>query len=140
MGFQVDFGRIGVTGVVIHADALSSRRRNLQVGQAIQLLTEFDGPMILAGDLNIDLDLDKRRDLFTDDEYRDVETYNYLSERLTDTTVGTGSTAEPDRRLDYVFVSGWRDVVTAGPWRRQRAAGMDHDPVVVDLYPPQPNR
>ena len=27
---------------------------------------------LLAGDLNLDLDLDKRRDLFTDDEYRDV--------------------------------------------------------------------
>ena len=137
LGFQVSLpGDLRLTGVVVHADAFSSRLRNEQVGQAAELVDDVDGPVLLAGDLNIDLDLDKRRDLFSDDEYRDVETYNYLGERLVDATLGTGSTAEPDRRLDYVFVSGgWCEVVAAGPWRRQRAPGMDHDPVVVDLRP-----
>ena len=137
LGFRVRLpGDLRLTGVVVHADALSSRLRNEQVGRAAELIADVDGPVLLAGDLNIDLDLDKRRDLFSDDQYLDVETYNYLGEKLVDATQGTGSTAEPDRRLDYVFVSGgWCEVVAAGPWRRQRAPGMDHDPVVVDLRP-----
>ncbi len=137
LGFRLRLAdELRLTGVAIHADALSSRLRNQQVGQAVELVENVDGPVLLAGDLNIDLDLDKRRDLFSDDQYLDVETYNYLAERFVDATLGTGSTAEPDRRLDYVFVSGgWCEVVAAGPWRRQRAPGMDHDPVVADLRP-----
>ena len=91
---------------------------------------------MLAGDLNLDLDLDKRHDLFSDDEYRDVETYNYVASRMFDTALGTGSTAEPDRRLDYVFVTPGTDVHHAAPWKGRRAEGMDHDPLVVDLIPP----
>jgi endonuclease/exonuclease/phosphatase family metal-dependent hydrolase len=88
----------------------------------------------LAGDFNLDLDLDKRRDLFTDDEYRDVETYNYVANRLVDAARGRGSTAEPDRRLDYIFAE--REaflVIDSGPWKGHRSGQMDHDPVVADL-------
>ena len=99
------------------------------------LLSRFpDHLKILAGDLNLDIDIDKRRDLFTDDEYLDVETYNYIVRRLSDVTLNTGSTAEPDRRLDYIFADAKRlNVVHAGPWKGKRVADMDHDPVVADL-------
>ena len=82
---------------------------------------------------NVDLDLDKRRDLFSNDAYRDVESYNYVASALDDATRGTGSTAEPDRRLDYVFASPELLATAAGPWKGRRAGDMDHDPVVVDL-------
>ena len=89
---------------------------------------------ILAGDLNLDIDLDKRRNLFSDDAYLDVETYNYVAQRLSDVTLNTGSTAEPDRRLDYIFADAKRfNLVHSGPWKGRRVADMDHDPVVVDL-------
>lgn len=130
-------GLLPLAVVVVHADASSSEKRNGQIGTATRALFARDEPgRILAGDLNLDVDLGKRRDLFTDDEYRDVETYNWLAGRLTDAGLFGGSTAEPDRRLDYVFVEGKRlEVLGAGPWKGRRAGRMDHDPVVADLRP-----
>jgi endonuclease/exonuclease/phosphatase family metal-dependent hydrolase len=83
--------------------------------------------------LNLDLDLDKRRDLFTDAEHRDVESYNYVASRLFDVGMGRGSTAEPDRRLDYIFINAELGVTAAGAWKGRRVREMDHDPVVADL-------
>lgn len=125
-----------VRAVGVHADAFSAARRNELLGAlADALLASGEADVrVLAGDCNLDLDLDKRRDLFSDDAYLDVETYNYLAERYRDAARGTGATAEPDRRLDYLFLDapGW-DVVGAGPWRGERTGDMDHDPLVVDL-------
>ncbi|MCZ6597178.1 MAG: endonuclease/exonuclease/phosphatase family protein [Planctomycetota bacterium] len=129
--------RLGVVSAVgVHAHAFSSRRRNLVVGSALDSLREEarSSALVFAGDLNLDLDLDKHRDLFSDDAHRDVETYNYVAERLLDAARGAGPTAEPDRRLDYVFVSEDAfEVVQAGPWKGRRVGSMDHDRVVVDL-------
>jgi len=120
----------------IHADPYSAQRRNRLIGWATDvLMSRFpDHLKILAGDLNLDIDIDKRRDLFTDDEYLDIETYNYVAQRLSDVTLNTGSTAEPDRRLDYIFADYKRlKVIHSGPWKGKRVADMDHDPVVADL-------
>jgi endonuclease/exonuclease/phosphatase family metal-dependent hydrolase len=120
----------------IHADPYSAQRRNRLIGWATDVLMgRFpDHLKILAGDLNLDIDIDKRRDLFSDDEYLDIETYNYVAQYLSDVTLNTGSTAEPDRRLDYIFADLKRlKVVRAGPWKGKRVADMDHDPVVADL-------
>jgi endonuclease/exonuclease/phosphatase family metal-dependent hydrolase len=125
-----------LSAVGLHADTFSSRRRNHQIGSTVDFLLRRhpNTPKIVAGDLNLDLDLGKRRDLFSDDSYRDVETYNYVAERLTDTASGRGSTAEPDRRLDYIFVSPEHfALVAAGPVRGRRHGHMDHDPVVADV-------
>ena len=89
---------------------------------------------ILAGDLNLDIDLDKRRDLFTDNEHLDVETYNCIAQHFSDVAVNTGSTAEPDRRLDYIFADADSlKVIRSGPWKGKSVADMNHDPVVADL-------
>jgi len=120
----------------LHAHAWSSEERNREIGGAVNVLLDAGRglPRLLLGDLNLDLDLDKRRDLFSDDAYRDVETYNFVADRLVDAAGGTGPTAEPDRRLDYVFVSpDLISVQQAGPLRDRRAADMDHDPVLADL-------
>ena len=125
-----------IVGVDLHADAFSAERRNEQIGGAVDALHRrmSDVAHVVAGDLNLDLDLDKRRDLFTNNEYRDIETYNFVAERLNDVARGRGSTAEPDRRLDYIFVSPRHFVVVdAGPARGRRRGDMDHDPVVADL-------
>ena len=120
----------------IHADPYSAKERNTLIGQAADVLMKQDSGhlKILAGDLNLDVDIEKRRDLFSDNEHLDVETYNYLVQHLSDVTRDTGATAEPDRRLDYIFADAARVRVNrAGPWKGRRVADMDHDPVVADL-------
>lgn len=122
--------------VGMHANAFSARDRNQSIGLAGEFLDQDNRGLrtLLAGDLNLDLDIDKRRDLFTDNEYLDVETYNYLASKMLDTGLGGGPSAKPDRRIDYIFVeSGAFQVQAAGPWRGQRVGGMDHEPVVADL-------
>lgn len=122
--------------VNIHADAYSASRRNQTIGEAIEILKRRpnDWPAILAGDLNLDVDLSKRRDLFTDNDYLDVETYNVVATDYIDAALNGGATAEPDRRLDYLFVDKHRfTVLAAGPIRNKRIEDMDHDPVVADL-------
>lgn len=129
-------GKRPLIAVALHADAFSARQRNLSIGRAVELLHSSSRqlPRILAGDLNLDLDLGKRGDLFTDDEHLDVESYNYVTQKLFDVAAGSGSTAEPDRRLDYIFASPEDfEVLSAGPWKGRRAADMDHDPLVADL-------
>jgi endonuclease/exonuclease/phosphatase family metal-dependent hydrolase len=120
----------------IHADPYSAKRRNVLIGRATDVLMNHppDHLKILAGDLNLDIDIGKRSDLFSDDDYLDVETYNYIAQRLSDVTLNTGSTAEPDRRLDYIFADAKiMKVIHSGPWKGKRVADMDHDPVVADL-------
>ena len=120
----------------IHAHPYSARARNMLIGQATDaLMNHVPGYLkILAGDLNLDVDFGKRRDLFSNDQHLDVETYNYLLQHLSDLTQKTGATAEPDRRLDYIFADTERaKVLRAGPWKSRRVADMDHDPVVADL-------
>ncbi len=120
----------------VHAHAYSAERRNRELGWLSRQLhhSARGTPVILGGDLNLDLDLDKRRDLFSDNAHRDVETYNYVAGQFLDAARGTGSTAEPDRRLDYIFVTPQEfEVVAAGPRRDRRVGDMDHDPLVADL-------
>jgi endonuclease/exonuclease/phosphatase family metal-dependent hydrolase len=129
-------GKPAVACVALHADAYAARERNSSIGRCAELLQRIDWTRckVLAGDLNLDLDLDKRRELFTNDEHLDVETYNFVADRLTDAGLDRGNTADPDRRLDYVFVDpGAFRVVRAGPWKGQRVGDMDHDPMVADL-------
>jgi endonuclease/exonuclease/phosphatase family metal-dependent hydrolase len=124
--------------VVVHADAFNAENRNGTLGASSDYLQarRDSGATILAGDLNLDLGLDRRGDLFSNDEYLDVETYNFLGVGTVDVGLGSGATAEPDRRLDYIFVEeGEFEVLQAGPWAGQRTAEMDHHPVVVDLRP-----
>lgn len=127
-----------VVALIVHANAFSAKDRNAEVGGAVEVLRaaarERPGALaLLAGDLNLDLDLDKRRDLFTDDSHLDVETYNYVVRFFADAARGRGATAEPDRRLDYLFVGPGFEARAAGPWKDRRVGDMDHDPVVADL-------
>ncbi len=117
----------------VHADAFAAEERNAMLGYLADRLPRGE-PCLLGGDLNLDLDLDKRRDLFTDDSHKDVETYNYLARDLEDFCRTCGATADPDRRLDYLFASPMdfmRD--SGGVVRGRRSGAMDHDPLVVDL-------
>ncbi|MFT5289625.1 MAG: endonuclease/exonuclease/phosphatase family metal-dependent hydrolase [Planctomycetota bacterium] len=126
----------------VHAGAFSPEDRNELLGVTRSLMDRHAETRLrlLGGDLNIDLDPDARRDLFSDDARLDVQTYNFLLQAgsglpgLVDVTSETGPTAEPDRRLDYFFASPeLAEGAKAAVWRGQRAGGMDHDPVFVEL-------
>jgi endonuclease/exonuclease/phosphatase family metal-dependent hydrolase len=120
----------------LHADVYSARRRNRLIGQAATLLSDESRikARLLGGDLNLDIDLNKRHDLFTDNEQLDVETYNTIAQRFQDAALNAGSTAEPDRWLDYIFLDRSAFVLLqAGPWKGQRIAEMDHDPLIADM-------
>ncbi len=129
-------GSQAVLAVSLHADAFSAKKRNLQIGE---VMSHLEGrhqrwPTLLVGDFNLDLDLDKRRDLFSNDEYRDVESYNLVTQELHDAGLGKGATAEPDRRLDYVFYHpAHLRLQEAGPLSGSRFGSMDHDPLVADF-------
>jgi len=124
--------------VGLHADPFSARNRNLTLGRASDYLRSFQAakPTLLVGDFNLDLDLDKRHDLFSDDQYLDVETYNYLAKERLDAGLGSGPSAKPDRRIDYLFIvpSDFK-VVQCAPYLNQRSPGMDHHPLAADLQP-----
>lgn len=134
LGVRYRLGGRTLAVIALHASAFSARERNREIGPTLDALLEQRADAhLLAGDLNLDLDLDKRGDLFSNDQTLDVETYNYVAEELADAARGRGATAEPDRRLDYVFLSPALPVRAAGPWRGRRTGTMDHDPLVVDL-------
>lgn len=122
---------------VLHAEAFSAERRNLEIGAAVEQLegasAEPSAGHLLLGDLNLDLDIGERGDMFTDDRHLDVETYNFATRHLDDLGLGCGPTAQPDRRLDYILASTLLEVLQAGPWSGPAIPGMDHKPLVVDL-------
>lgn len=137
VGLRMEVEGAVIEAAGIHAHAFSAEERNGAVGALLEALLARPADLhVFAGDLNLDLDLDKRRDLFTDDEHLDVETYNFVAGRLDDAARGRGATAEPDRRLDYVFVSPRARIEGAGPWKGRRVGSMDHDPVVLDVALP----
>lgn len=119
---------------VLHASAWRAEERNEQIGRAVEALLSSAGDVrLLVGDLNLDVDPGARRDIFSDRAHLDVQTYAYLSARLTDAGLGGGATAEPDRRLDYIFFSADQlQLEACAPWRGQREGKMDHHPLVAD--------
>lgn len=130
--WTVEGRSLAVVGV--HASAFSARDRNRELGPLLEALLERRADAhVLAGDLNLDLDLDKRADLFSNELELDVASYNFVAERLVDCARRAGPTAEPDRRLDYLFASPELTTVTAAPWRGHRAGSMDHEPLLADL-------
>jgi len=134
LGLTLTLGERELALLALHADAFSAEDRNREVGPLVEALLERRADAyLLAGDLNLDLDLDKRADLFSSDLHLDVETYNFVATRLVDVGRRAGPTAEPDRRLDYVFVSAALEARSVGPWKGRRVGSMDHDPLVADL-------
>ncbi len=125
----------------LHADAFSASTRNEELGQSVDgLLRVLNGEGaigLLGGDFNLDLDLDKRGDLFSDDQQLDVESYNYATSQFEDLGLGRGNTAAPDRRIDYLLLhAGQYTLGAGGPLKGRRSGQMDHDPLVVDLHLP----
>ncbi|MSR47161.1 MAG: endonuclease/exonuclease/phosphatase family protein [Planctomycetes bacterium] len=116
----------------VHAPAWNARERRRAIGNVADRLLATPGPSrIFGGDLN--LDVSQRSDLFSNDPDSDVAIYNWLAERLTDLGLKAGPTAEPDRRLDYLFASADLAPFHALVLEGFRGPTMDHDPLLVTL-------
>jgi len=127
-------GASEVLVAALHATPWSAQARNAEVGALAEALGRAESvPAMLLGDLNLEAQVEGRQDVFSDDGYLDVETYGYLTRTLVDTGRTAGATAQPDRRIDYVFASPDLAVVGAVVVRGRRRSTMDHDPLVVDL-------
>jgi len=130
--WRIDGRSIAVGNV--HASAWSARERRRLIGGAVDRLFAAPGTArLFGGDLN--LDVGQRSDLFSGDPGSDVAIYNWVAARLTDAGAAAGPTAEPDRRLDYLFTSPELRALHARVLPDHRGPTMDHDPLDLLLAP-----
>ena len=138
-GFEVvptSSGRLAVAALLpgtavlaLHVDAWRSRVRAQQVGELVAWSVRREEPrVILAGDLNLDLDHPVTQDA------HDRATAALLDKELVDLTGSHGPTWCLGRRLDYIL--GRRPAPrahTAHLARAERLPLGDHFPLVVDV-------
>ncbi len=130
--WRIDERTIAVGNV--HASAWNARERRRLIGGAVDRLFAAPGQArLFGGDLN--LDVGQRSDLFSGDPESDVAIYNWVAARLTDVGAAAGPTAEPDRRLDYLFTSPELRTLHARVLPDRRGPTMDHDPLELLLVP-----
>ena len=92
---------------------------------------------LLLGDLNLDVEAGAGQDMFSDREHLDEESYAFLCAAFADAGLGSGPTAEPDRRLDYIFYQGQGlSLEECAPLRGRRVGKMDHHPLIADFELP----
>ena len=119
-----------------HADAFSSARRRTFAGDVVDWARGRDEGQIafIAGDLNFEVSIRNKTNLFTDDAKNDSESYGYLSKYFRDLGREAGETSINDRRIDYVF--GPPETVTlrrAEVLRGTAIGRMDHWPLLVEV-------
>lgn len=96
------------------------RVRQIQVGEMLEVMRGFNGPMILFGDMNAKPNAAELRPLF-----------DFLHDALPlGDNAGTYPAEAPNERIDYVFVSKDVHVETV---RVLPTAASDHRPVIADL-------
>ena len=119
--------------VGVHADAYDAEKRNEVLGAVHDYLAPKENTVqIVAGDLNLDVGRFGDGQVFSANDYRDLESYNYLSQQVTDVGLQAGPTADPHRRLDYIFVRGLQ-ALAVSTIHGQRRGDMDHDPLCADF-------
>src|SRR5688572_16784520 len=119
-----------------HADAFSSARRRTFGGDVVDWARgrpQGETPFI-AGDLNLEVSVRNKTNLFTDDVKNDSETYGYFSKYFRDLGRDAGETSINDRRIDYVFGPAETVTLRRAEVLRGTAIGkMDHWPLLVEV-------
>jgi len=126
-----------VTFISAHADAYNSKKRRTFVGDIVDWAQPklSSDRVLIAGDFNLEVDLEKAEDSYSDNAKNDSESYNYLLKYFRDLGKDAGYTAVNNRRIDYIFgpsvdVAGVQDAKVLS----EAAMGkMDHRPLVIDL-------
>ena len=119
-----------------HADAFSSARRRTFGGDVVDWARGRPAgeTAFIAGDLNLEVSVRNKTNLFTDDVKNDSETYGYFSKYFRDLGRDAGETSINDRRIDYVF--GPTETVTlrrAEVLRGTAIGKMDHWPLLIEV-------
>jgi hypothetical protein len=88
----------------------------------------------VAGDLNLEVSVRNKTNLFTDDAKHDSESYAYFLKYFRDLGRDAGETSINDRRIDYIFGPVERVSLQRAEVLRATAIGkMDHWPLLVDV-------
>lgn len=119
-----------------HADAFSSARRRTFAGDLVDWSRSRTNNEIafIAGDLNLEVSLRNKTNLFTDDAKNDSESYGYLLKYFRDLGRDAGETSINDRRIDYVFGPAETVTLRRAEVLRGTAIGrMDHRPLLVEV-------
>ena len=122
--------------VSAHADAFSASRRRIFLADLVDWACHAKKGQFafVAGDLNFEVDTQKRTDLFTDDAKHDSESYAYLLKHFSDLGRDAGETAVNNRRIDYVFGPLKEVSVARAEVLRGTVIGrMDHWPLLVEI-------
>lgn len=122
--------------VSAHADAFSSSRRRRFAEDVVDWARDRSGnsSVFIAGDLNFEVSIKTRTNLFTDNAKHDSESYNYLLKYFRDLGHAAGETAISDRRIDYVFGPLQRAALQRAEVLRETSIGrMDHWPLLVEI-------
>ena len=119
-----------------HADAFRASRRRIFLADLVDWARPAKKGQLtfVAGDLNFEVNTQKRNDLFTDDAKHDSESYAYLLKYFKDLGREAGETAVNNRRIDYVFGPLQGVTVARAEVLRGTANGrMDHWPLLVEI-------
>jgi endonuclease/exonuclease/phosphatase family metal-dependent hydrolase len=120
--------------VSAHADAFSATRRRAFTADVVDWTRRKSSMAFIAGDLNLEVSVRNKTNLFTDDAKHDSESYSYLLQYFRDLGRDAGETSLNDRRIDYIL--GPKEDVTlrrAQVLRGAAIGGMDHLPLIVEI-------
>lgn len=122
--------------VSAHADAFSASRRRTFTEDVVDWARSRSGNEIvfIAGDLNFEVSIRNKNNLFTDDAKHDSESFAYLLKYFRDLGQDAGETSINDRRIDYVFGPSRGVSLRRAEVLRGAAVGrMDHWPLLVEV-------
>ncbi len=119
----------------VHADAFRSTRRRAFASDVVDWArSRKPAVAFIAGDLNLEVSVRNKANLFTDDAKHDSESYAYFLKYFRDLGRDAGETSINDRRIDYIF--GPKENVSlqrAEVLRGTSVGGMDHWPLLIEV-------
>jgi endonuclease/exonuclease/phosphatase family metal-dependent hydrolase len=122
--------------VSAHADAFSASRRRAFTEDVVDWARSRPGnrTVFIAGDLNFEVSIRNKNNLFTNDAKHDSESFAYLLKYFRDLGEDAGETSINDRRIDYVFGPSEGVSLRRAEVLRSAAVGrMDHWPLLVEV-------
>ena len=122
--------------VSAHADAFSASRRRTFTEDVVDWARSRTGKEVafIAGDLNFEVSIRNKNNLFTDDAKHDSESFAYLLKYFRDLGQDAGETSINDRRIDYIFGPLERVSLRRAEVLRGAAVGrMDHWPLLIEV-------
>lgn len=118
-----------------HADAFRASRRRTFVADLVDWKRQKASgkTVLIAADLNFEVNTQKQAGLFTDNAKHDSESYATLLKHFSDLGRDAGATAVNARRIDYIFGPLGALATRAEVLRGGAIGRMDHWPLLVEI-------